>query len=57
LIGCLLLLLFCLHICHLHALIPKEAKRGHWIPWDWSYRWVQRIKPGSCGSATSALNH
>jgi hypothetical protein len=20
--------------------MPEEARRGHWIPWNWSYRWL-----------------
>jgi hypothetical protein len=33
------------------CLVPGEARRGHWIPWNWSYRglqaamWLLGIKP------------
>lgn len=27
-------------MCPIHA-VPKDAKRGHQIPWTWSYRWGQ----------------
>ena len=23
---------------HLMHAVPAEARRGHWNPWDWSYR-------------------
>ena len=43
--------------------MPIEARRGCWIPWKWSYKWlcavtwVLRTEPGSSGRAASALNH
>lgn len=39
------------HVC----LVPKEARREHWVPWNLGYRWlwaaewVLRIKPRSLG--------
>lgn len=27
----------CVSVYHMHA-APKEARRGHWLLWDWSYR-------------------
>jgi hypothetical protein len=40
------------------SLVPREARREHWIPWNWSYRqlwatmWVLGVEPGSFGRAT-----
>jgi hypothetical protein len=33
------------------CLVPSEARRGHWIPWIWSYsfelpRWCWELNPG-----------
>lgn len=32
--------ILCVCVClHVHVcLVAKEAKRGHWVPWKWSYR-------------------
>lgn len=44
------------------CLVPMEARRGYWIPWDWNYRWlwavmwVLGVGFGSFTKATSALN-
>ena len=27
----------CMSVHHMHA-VPMEARRGHQIPWNWSYR-------------------
>lgn len=27
----------CLCVC-IYVWVPKETRRGHWIPWSWSYR-------------------
>jgi hypothetical protein len=49
--------------CATRVPMPKEATRGHWIPWDWSYRqlsatvWVLIIEPWSSGRAVRTLNH
>ena len=44
----------CIHGQYMHTLLPVETRRGgHWIPYNWSYRWllaamwVLRINPGS----------
>lgn len=40
---------------------PEEARRGHQIPWDWSYRslllvmWVSGTDPGYSVTAVSVL--
>lgn len=33
---------FCLHVCLCTpvCLVPGEAGRRHWIPWNWSYKWL-----------------
>ena len=53
---------FCL-IVRLHAIcvVSEKARRGCWIPWDWSYRWqvviwMLGIRPRSSGRAASAVN-
>jgi hypothetical protein len=33
--GCMYIYL-CMCVC----LMPMETRRGHWIPWNWSYRWL-----------------
>lgn len=39
--GCLA----CMHVCIPWVwLVSAEAKRGHWVPWEWSY--IQMV--GSC---------
>jgi hypothetical protein len=46
------------HMC----LVPAELRRGHWIPWNWSYRqllaalWVLGAKPHFSVRAVNALN-
>jgi hypothetical protein len=38
----------CLHICAPYAcLVPREARRGHLILWDWSYRIVVSLHVGA----------
>lgn len=45
------------------CLVSMKARRGHWIPWGWSYRGFVSHRAGagnwtrSPGSAASALNH
>lgn len=48
----------CMCVCALHVcMVPTEARRGHWIPWDWRYRqlkstmWVLRTEPESSAKA------
>lgn len=55
---------FLLHVCvPCVCLMLAEARRGNWIPWYWSYRWlwatmcVLGIKPGLSGREVSAPNH
>lgn len=42
--------------------LPLEARRGQWIPWDWSYRhlwaakWILGLEPGSSERVAGALN-
>lgn len=31
----------CLH------LVPEEARREHWIPWNWSYGWLRATGVGA----------
>lgn len=55
--------MFCLHVHALHVCSAKEARRGCWIPWDWSYRpwWPAVLVVGSkhrfSGRAASYFNH
>lgn len=51
---------YVLHVC----LVPTEIRKGHWMPWDRSYRWlwaitinVPRIEPGSPGGTVTALDY
>lgn len=46
------------------CLVPTEARRGHWLPWNWSYRllwislWVSGTEPRSSPkAANAALSH
>lgn len=45
------------------CLVPTEVRRGHWIPWNWNYRWLQATQVGagnratSSARTTSALSH
>ena len=32
------------------CLVPSKARRRHWIPWTWSYRWLQ--PPCCCWEST-----
>lgn len=47
---------------HMHA-VPREARRGRQIPWDWSEKqlsailWVLGIEPRSSERVASGLNH
>lgn len=52
--------LMCEHFAFMYVcvtcLVPVEARRAHWGPWNWSYRtipWVPGIKPRS----SRVLNH
>lgn len=42
--------------------LSMEARRRLWVPWDWSYRWLQAIlwvlktEPSSSAKATKTLN-
>lgn len=51
----------CISVYHLCALF-MEARRGHRVFWNWSYRplldamWVLGVEPGSSGGVASALN-
>lgn len=54
----------CMYVCTLHSCpVPEEAKRGHQILWDWSYKQLRatmsvlRIEPWSSGTAVGSLNH
>lgn len=53
-----------LFACLSAHLVPSEFRRGHWIPSDWSFRWlyaavwVLRNQPRSCVRAASVpLSH
>lgn len=50
----------CVHVCVPHGcLVLMESRRGHPIPWHWSYRqiwatmWILGLKPGSSRRAAS----
>lgn len=51
----------CMYVCA--SCMYLGGQRGHWMPWDWSYRqlwgtmWVLGFKPGSSGRAASALSY
>ena len=54
----------CIYICAPHAcLVTLEARRGHWMSWNWSYRqlwatmWVLSIELGISGRPANTLNH
>ena len=34
------LLFVCASMYSVHA-VPSEVRRGHWIPWIWTYKWLQ----------------
>jgi hypothetical protein len=36
----LLIWVFCLHVCLCACLVPSKDRRGHQVPWNWSYRWL-----------------
>lgn len=49
------------HVCMCTlCLVPKEVRKGCWVPWHWSYgwlgaiMWVLRIEAGSCVKTASA---
>jgi hypothetical protein len=53
----------CMNACTLCAYLgPMEARRGHQMPWNWSYKWlwasmwVMQTKPGSSPRVASELN-
>ena len=56
---CLPACMFMHHVCT----VPKEARKGCWIPWNWNYSylwaamWVLGIEPGPSGRPASSLNH
>jgi hypothetical protein len=31
---------FYLYVCMSHVGVPVKARRGHGMPWSWSYRWL-----------------
>jgi hypothetical protein len=39
LFPCACVLLACMHV-HMWMLKPEEVRRGHLIPWNWSYGWM-----------------
>lgn len=51
----------CMSVYHV-CTVPKETRRGHQIPWDWSYRrllaimWVRGIRPESSGRAACVFH-
>ena len=51
----------CFACLNLHAIVcavPKETRRGCWISWSWSYRWLlATIWMLAIESMDSALNH
>lgn len=48
---------FCLHECLCSTCVPgEEGRTGLWLPWEWSYRWLQAIKPRSSAKAKIAFN-
>lgn len=57
--------IFCLRVCRCTICVSGavEARRGHQIPENWSFRWlwawvyVVGIKPGTSGRTVSALGH
>lgn len=52
--GCLYVCLWTMCVC----LVPTEARRRCWIPWDlWATMWVLKIEPSSFTRACSAINH
>lgn len=56
--SCLPACSICLPMCS----VPVEMGRGHWVFWNWHYRWLWatmcmlRPKPGSSSRASSTLN-
>lgn len=39
-------------MCTMYMLVPPEARKGHWSPWNWSYRlespcmwWESNLSP------------
>lgn len=52
----------CIMPVHCKCAVAMEARRGHWIPWNWSYwwllaaMWVLGIEPWSSGRRVSLLN-
>jgi hypothetical protein len=54
--------LICLGECMCYCVhaVPVEARRGHCIPWNWSWgaiMWMLGIEPGSSERAARALTH
>lgn len=56
--GCM-----CAAVCHGHAWLPVEARRGRWISWIWGSRQFVKgnvgagTEPWSFAGAVNALNH
>lgn len=45
-----------MYVCgSLVCLVTREARRGHWIPWDWSYRWLWAAMPCGCWESKSGF--
>ena len=38
-----------LHVC----LVPAEARRGHWVPWKYSDRWLRASTWTACESSSA----
>lgn len=57
---CIIVLVSCLSMHYICA-VPIESRRGHQIPWEWSYRWLLatmwmlRTEPMSPGKAVSTV--
>lgn len=44
----------------LSCLVSEEARRGSWLPWNWTYRWLCAalgIEPMTFRRAVNDLNH
>lgn len=54
----------CMYACAPYVYtVPTEGGGGHWVPWNWSYKWlsdtmrVLGIEPGSSGRTAHTQNH
>lgn len=36
----------CVFECTPRLWVPEEARRGHWSPWNWNYRWLWIARRG-----------